>query len=315
MRTLIFGASGYIGSHVARRLVCAGHKVTAIVRSEKSAETASGTGATAHLADIDETPAMAELLLSHDAVVWVAQLMLEDERRFVEFALRALRGTGKTFIFTSGTSLLSERTNGEWIDVSYSEYESFVPRRQIAPRLAIENMVREYATRGVRALCIRPPLIWGNGGSQAIKDLYHSADATGAVCFIGRGLNVYSNVHVEDLAELFLLAVERGVPGALYHGVSGEVSFRSMAEAVAREVGVPTRSISIAESIDVWDKFTGPIVFSACSRTRSPRARAELGWRPTPERSDILEECRNPAYRDGAPRPVPAHVDQAAAPA
>ena len=311
MHILVFGASGYIGGEVAYQLVQQGHEVTAIVRSEESAEKAAWTGAKTHIAAIEPSRTMTELLLAHDGVVWCAQLLLKEENEFVRYALETLKNTQKRFIFTSGSSLLSQRTNGDWIENTYSEYESFIPRRQIAPRLAIENMVREFSAKGINAQCVRPPLVWGNGGSQIIKDLYHSAAVTGSVCYVGRGLNVYSNVHVEDLAKLYVLAIERGTPGALYHCVSGEANFRSMAEAVAARLGVPTRSISVSESIEVWDKFTGPIVFSGCSRTRAVRARAELGWRPTADKSDILEECASPLYSDAAPRITPAHVQAA----
>lgn len=311
MQVLVFGASGYIGGEIAYQLIQQGHDVTAVVRSEKSAKKAAWTGAKTHIADLEPSRSMTDLLLAHDGVIWSAQLLLEDEQEFVLYMLQTLQNTEKRFIFTSGSSLLSERTNGDWIENTYSEYDSFIPRRQIAPRLAIENMVREFSTKGLSTHCVRPPLVWGNGGSQIIKDLYHSAAVTGSVCYVGRGLNVYSNVHVEDLAKLYVLAIERGTPGALYHCVSGEANFRSMAEAVAARLDVPTRSISVAESIDIWDKFTGPIVFSGCSRTRAVRARAELGWRPTPDKSDILEECASSLYSDVAPRVTPAHVQSA----
>jgi nucleoside-diphosphate-sugar epimerase len=311
MRIFVLGASGYIGRHITARLVADGHHVTALARSAQSAAAARRAGARSVLGDIADTDELAQLIEDQDAVVWTVQLLLEEEHRVVQSLLNAMYGTGKAFIFTSGTSLLSERTNGEWIENSYAEDDSFIPRRQIAPRLAIENMVREASGRGVRAMCIRPPLVWGNGGSKVIADLYYSAAKTGSVCFVGRGLNVYSNVHVEDLADLFSRAIERGVPGALYHCVSGEMSYRSMAEAVANQLGVPTRSIDVAEAIDIWDKFTGPIVFSSCSRTRSKRARAELGWQPDSARADILEECMKVSYLSQRPRGLPAHVNPA----
>lgn len=293
MRILVFGASGYIGRHVTARLLADGHEVTAFTRSPQSAATVQQTGARVLLGSLAMIDDGQDLLNGQDAVVWITQLMLENEHRTVEKLLERMRGTGKTF--NSGTSLLSERTDGEWIEASYSEDEPFIPRRQIAPRLAIENMVRDAASHGVRALCVRPPLVWGHGGSKVIADLYHSARQTGVVCYVGRGLNVYSNVHVEDLADLYSRAVEHGVGGALYHCVSGEANYRTMADTIARHLGVPVRSISVAESIDVWDGFTGPIVFSSCSRTRSKRSRAELGWRPDHARTDILKNASIPS--------------------
>ena len=244
----------------------------------------------------------------HDAVVWAAQLMLEDEFRVSSALIDALAGTDRPLIFTSGTSLMSIPTNGDWDERSFAEDEPFEPRRQIAPRLEAEQLVRNSIERGVRGMVIRPPMIWGNGGCRLISDFHHSARVTGEVCYIGRGLNVYSNVHVEDLAELYRLALEKGRGGALYFAVSGEVSYGVIARAVADNLGVGTRSITVEEGCEIWDRFMGRIVMCSCSRQRSPRAREELGWKPREDRLDILDECRNPAYALEEERSLPSWV-------
>lgn len=45
-----------------------------------------------------------------DAVVWATQLMLDEDRAVYAAMLKALTGTDKAFVFTSGTSLLSDST-------------------------------------------------------------------------------------------------------------------------------------------------------------------------------------------------------------
>jgi nucleoside-diphosphate-sugar epimerase len=313
MNILIFGASGYIGRHITLRLLADGHRVTAFVRTEQSVASVRASGAEPLLGSLDDLAGIVPALDACDAVIWAAQLMLEHERAVTSAFLERLRGSGKAFIFTSGTSLLSERTDGDWTEKNYGEDDAFVPRRQIAPRLEIENMVRAAAAQGIRAMCVRPPLVWGHGGSRVISDLYHSARRTGAVCYVGRGLNVYSSVHVEDLARLYALVVEKGVAGALYHAVSGELNYRMMAEAIARHLGVPSRSVTVAEAVEIWDNFTGGIVMCSCSRTRSPRARTELGWAPSPRHLDILEDCVHPAYAAERERSLPPWVRTGAA--
>lgn len=305
MNIIIFGASGYIGSHAASRLLSAGHSVTAVVRRPGSVSRLESEGARVVVADLDDDQRLAEFGPGHDGIIWAAQLMLEDEGRVVGALLDNLAGTGKAFVFTSGTSLLSQRTDGDWSENTYTEEEAFPPRRQIAPRLEIESLVRAAVGRGIRGMCVRPPLVWGNGGSKVIADLYHSAVKTGAVCYVGRGLNVYSNVHVEDLAELYRLALEKGAAGALYHAVAGETAYRTIAERIASHLGVPTRGVSVSEAAEIWDRFMGPIVFSSCSRTRSPRSRSELGWAPADDRQDILDDCGHPNYRNALNRREP----------
>lgn len=314
-KVMVFGASGYVGKHVAAHLAARGYEVHGFARSESSARAVRDAGAAPVVGDLDDDAGIPALVKGYDAVVWAAQLMLEDEERVTGIMLDAMAGTDACFIFTSGTSLMSIPTGGDWDERSFAEDEPFTPRKQIAPRLAIETKIREASARGIRAMVIRPPLIWGNGGCRMIEDFYHSARATGAVCYIGRGLNVYSNVHVDDLAELYRLAIEKGKPGALYFAVSGEVSYGIMARTIADELGVPTRSVTVEEGCEIWDPFMAKIVLPSCSRQRSPRAREELGWAPRGDRLDLLEECRNPAYAEAKERELPSWVRKPKEPA
>ncbi|WP_340317905.1 NAD-dependent epimerase/dehydratase family protein [Rhizorhabdus argentea] len=312
MRVLVFGGTGYIGTYLIKELVASGNTVDAFIRRETAADAVRALGANPVLGSLDVLDDVLAGVDAVDAVIWAAQLMLEDERRVVGAMLDRLKGSGKAFIFTGGTSLLSRPTNGDWDENSYGEDDPFQPRRQIAPRLEIENMVRAASENGFRPMCIRPSLVWGNGGSQIIRDFYHSAKATGSVCYIGRGLNVYTNVHVEDVAVMYRLMLERGVAGALYHAASGEASYGVMAREIARHLGVGTRSVTIEQGIDIWDKFMAGVVLCSCSKVRAPRARSELGWAPHEDRLDILEDCLHPAYAEGD-RPSPSWVRTPAA--
>ena len=308
MRTLVFGATGYVGRHVVQRLAAAGHAVTGFARDGVGAGMVEGLGAASTIGNLDDLAATTALFDGHDAIVWAAQLMLEDERRFVDAALDALAGTGTPCRGTGGPSRIAERTDGEWSENSFAEDDPFVPRRQLAARLDTERAVRAAGDRGMRTLCLRPPLIWGNHPIKPIADLYHSARETGAVCYVGRGLNCYSSVHVEDLADLYFLALEKGSSGALYHSVSGEVNWRMMAETIGAHLGTSTRSISLDEAAALWDRFTALIVFGSCSRSRSPRTRAELGWAPRADRIDLLAECLHPRFREGGERSLSSWV-------
>jgi nucleoside-diphosphate-sugar epimerase len=309
MRTLIIGANGYVGSRLVDRFVGAGHDVSGLVRSEAAAGRMN-PAAGAILGDLDDLPATLGLLDDVDAVIFAAQLLLEPEFRTVSAMLERLEGTGKHFIFTSGTGVLSQRTGGEWSEDNFSETDIFVPSKYIGARKDTEDHVRAAADRGVKAYVVRPPLIWGHGGCPVIRHLYQSAAKTGTVCYLGRGLSLYSNVHVDDLTRLYLLVIERGVPGRLYHAVSGEANYRTLAEGVARALGIQTRSVGLEEACEIWGKATALIGFSSCSRSRAPLSRRELGWTPSPEHLDIMDEVAHPAFLSlmerGGPRPAQA---------
>ena len=118
---------------------------------------------------------------------------------------------------------------------------------------------------------------------------------TGSACYLGAGLNLYTNVHVRDLAQVYRLALEKGAPGALYHAVAGEANFRSLAEAVAEVMGCKARSVTLDEAKEIWTPFIGPLFFGVSSRSRAPRTRRELGWEP--KYLDVIDDIRNGSYR------------------
>lgn len=296
MNVLVIGAGGYLGSSIVERFLTGNHEVRGLVRNAAAAQRLRNLGATPINGDLTALDSLLPEILEADTVIYAAQLILEPEKETVSTILDALEGSGKTFIFTSGTGVLSQRTDGEWSEDTFAEDDDFIPSKYIGARRDTEDLVRLAADRGIRTMVVRPSMIWGRGGCPMIDGLYRSATATGSVCYIGRGLNLYSNVHVDDVAELFYLAVEKGTAGALYHAVSGETNFRTIADAVARALGAPTRSVNLGEAITFWDKFTALIAFSVCSRSRAVRSRSELGWRPHPDRLDILDDVNHPNY-------------------
>lgn len=296
MKTVVLGANGYIGSAVVGQLVAAGHETTGLVRSSAAAAGVKAAGAQALIGDATDHEFVTTAIHSADAVVMCAQLLLEPERHLVDTILGQLEGTGRTFVFTSGTGVLSQRTDGEWSEDTFAERDDFTPSKYIGARHETELTVQAAASRGVRSMVIRPAMVWGNGGGPMFEAFYRSA-GTGSVCYVGRGLNLYSSVHVDDVADLFVRAITAGSAGALYHAVSGETNFRTIAEAVARDLGVGTRSVNLEEAMKIWDKFTALVAMSVCSRTRAPRSRSELGWSPATERSDILDGVGHPRLR------------------
>jgi nucleoside-diphosphate-sugar epimerase len=119
-------------------------------------------------------------------------------------------------------------------------------------RVAIDDIVRGAALRGVRSAIVCPTMIYGNGlglarDSAQIPRLVALARKAGVVRHVGKGLNIWSNVHVEDVAEVFRLAFAKAPPGAFYFVENGEASYRDVCAAIA---------------------------------VRGKRTRAELGWQP-----------------------------------
>ena len=296
MRILVLGATGYLGSHIARHCRASGHQVSGLSRTSEGDRALIDHGITPLRGDLSHLDAVIDMMRQHDATIYAAQLLLQQEHDTVRRLLNAADGRGHQFIFTSGTGLLSQRTDGLWSEDSFAEDDPFEPSKYIGLRFDTENIIRRAGSSGgLRAMVIRPPMIWGHGGCGHLRMFYSDAGRTGEVGYLGQGLNLYSNVHVDDLAEVYRLALEQGSSGALYHAVAGELNNRILAEAVARDLGIEARSIDFTEGVRRWGKFETLIGMATCSRSRSPRTRRELGW--TPRHLDVLSDIGHPAYR------------------
>ncbi|HEV2652724.1 MAG TPA: NAD-dependent epimerase/dehydratase family protein [Rhizomicrobium sp.] len=301
MQVFLIGAGGYLGSALCRCFRAAGHTVVALARSQEREIAFRHDGLETIRGDLSDHEVLASSALKADATIFAAAVPFDIEMPTIRPILENLSGTKKPFILTTGTAVLSHETpHGEWREENYGEDDPFTPPAWIATRVQTENFVRSAAKSDVRAMVVRPPLIWGHGGSKQIPAIFDSVRKTGSACYIGAGLNLYSHVHVDDLADVYRLAIERGVAGALYHAVAGEANFRALAEAAAQAMGTRSRSVSLEEAKAIWGDFIGPLFFGVCSRSRAPRTRRELGWEP--RHLDAVEDVRAGSYRDAYAR-------------
>lgn len=280
MKVFVIGATGLIGSHAAKALLNAGHEVLGLARSAEAAAKLERWGMRPIEGGLDDEAALARGVAESQATIF-APAVGTAEAAAVSRLLSLMEGSGKGFVFCSGTGVLARRTAGDWDPLTVSDLDDFSPLAQLADRVAVEDAVKAASVRGVRGLVVRPPAVWTHEQPHAlVTKVIDTAREVGAACYIGRGLNMYSNVHAADLGEVFRGAVEKGEAGATYHAVAGEVPNRWIAETVGRCMGVPVRSITMDEAISVWGKFYTLIVAGVSSRSTSERTRETFGWAP-----------------------------------
>jgi nucleoside-diphosphate-sugar epimerase len=306
-KIFIIGATGYFGGVLAQHFVSEGHQVSGSARSQEAGAKLAAAGVAPVIGNLNE--AIATLLVAAeeaDVIVYTAQVEFDREPIIMEQLCQVLAGKNKTLIFTSGTGVFMKNNGGDWSSDAVAEDDPFEPSVFMLGRIKAERIVRSATEKGVRGMVVRPPVIWGPGDNGQVARVYRTVATTGAACYIGSGLAVYSNVHNADLAQLYSLAIERGVPGALYHAAAGEVPWRWIAEAVARDLGVPTRSsLSIEEAEEMFGPQSATI-YSACSRSLDVRSRTELGWKPV--HLDMLSQVGESRLRKLA-QPEPEALD------
>ncbi|KGM35833.1 NAD-dependent epimerase/dehydratase family protein [Inquilinus limosus] len=284
MTIFLTGASGYIGGAVAVRLLRDGHRIRGLLRSPERAAQLQALGIEPVIGDLSDTALLAREAEAADAVINTASA---DDRPAAEALLDALAGSGKPFLHTSGTSVVADDARGEWAsDKIYDEDTPVEPVPGKAARVAIDRLIVDAARRGVRSAVLCNSLIYGTGpglnpNSVQIPALVAQARKTGVVRPVGQGLNIWSNVHVDDMADLYALALGRAPAGAFYYVENGETSFADAAAAIARRLGLGAPQPWPADDAIAALGF-GHAVYSlgSNSRVRGKRARAELGWAP-----------------------------------
>jgi len=283
MRVFITGATGYIGGTVAVRLVARGHRVTGLARSAEKAEQLRGAGIEPIIGALDDARILADVARRTDAVINAAD---SDHRAAAEALIEALAGSGKPLLHTSGISILGDKAGGEPGDRVFDEDTPFEAAPEKAARVAIDRLVRDAARRNVRSVVLCNPLIYGRGlglhpDSVQIPALAEQARRSGTARYIGRGLNIWSHAHVEDVADLYLLALDKAPAGSFYFVENGEASFLDMAGAIASALGLgPAQSWTVDEAIAAWGYQRAVFSLGSNCRVRAGRARRELGWRP-----------------------------------
>ncbi|MFI7151859.1 NAD-dependent epimerase/dehydratase family protein [Nonomuraea sp. NPDC050022] len=289
MHVFVTGASGYIGGSVAARLIQAGHTVTGLIRDQAKAEDLARLGCRAVIGTLDDTAVLTEQAHRADGVVNAAS---SDHRGAVEALIAALAGSGKPLIHTSGSSIVGVGADGEASGTTFGEdildagsaWEPDHPIRKA--RLAIDRLVLSAAEKDVRSAVLCNSLIYGPGrglgrDSVLIAALVHQARSGGVVRHVGSGGNIWSNVHIDDMADLYLLALEKTPAGTFYFVENGEESFAAMTGAIARSLGLPGPRPWDPDSPDnVWDPQFARHALGSNSRVRGTRTRDLLGWRP-----------------------------------
>jgi nucleoside-diphosphate-sugar epimerase len=296
LKVLVIGATGFVGHGIARAFQRSGYEVYGLARSTDAGAWLTAHGVGRVDGNLDNVNALASRAGEFDVVIFAPMIPYESERATVTPLLDACERAGRTFIFTSGTGVLgSAALDGEWSQETYAEDSPFMPPPWLAMRVELEDYIRGRSAGGLRAMIVRPPLVWGHGGSKQVPAFFDSARATGQVCYVGKGLNLYSNVHVDDLSNAFVLAAEKGTPGAIYHAVGGEANFRQIAEAAAEVLKTTARSVTYEEACKVWDEVIVKFGLAVNSRSIARRTRTELGW--VPEHVDLIADIRSGSYR------------------
>ncbi len=313
MRVFITGGSGFVGGHVIERL-SPRHEVRAMARSDRSAATVRGYGATPVRCDLDAVEP--EHLAGVDAVVHCAAYVeewgtrddfwkgnVEGTTRMLDVARRA--GVGR-FIHIGTEAALFDGHDLVDIDETFP-----YPTRQrylySETKAEAERRVLAANRDGFTTISLRPRLVWGPRDTSVLPAVLRMA-REGAWAWLDGGRQRTSTVHVSNVALAVELALSAGRGGQAYfiaddgtrtmreflgaltttQGVT--LSDRSMPGAIARPLARAIEGTWRALGIRKAPPMTA-FAIAMMSRTvtvKTDKARADLGYAPAVSVADGL---------------------------
>ena len=282
MKVFVTGATGYVGSALIHELIGAGHQVLGLARSEETAQKLTAIGVEVHRGSLTDLDSLRRGAAASDGVIHTAYnhdfsayaTAGETDRQAVEALGRALIGSNRPFVITSGVTVL---TPGRIA----TETDPLDPNTASAPRIPSEEVMEVLATQGVRTSVVRlAPSVHGEGDYGFVPTLINIARDKGVSAYISDGTNRWPAVHRLDAVRLFRLALEKGTPGAKYHGVADEgIAVRDIATIIGQHLHLPIVSKAADEAADHFG-WIGAFLSVDCPAS-SARTQQQLGWHPS----------------------------------
>ncbi|OZJ03748.1 hypothetical protein BZG36_03060 [Bifiguratus adelaidae] len=326
MATKVFltGGTGFVGGSVLSRLLKTGkYTISALVRSQEKGEQLRKLGVTPILGTLEDADIITQQAYEADLVVEVASSDHMGEAKAIVAGLeKRFKETGRKgkYLQTSGTGILTTSGDGNTEEQHvYSDDNSdelnAIPTTH--PHRDIDSFIIDNAGTTYDLVIMAPPLIYGTGSgpegisnrhSIQIPTLIRGALRSGQVHRMGKGLNRWSNVHIDDLVELYALIVEKFVAGNLKHvnrdgyyfAVTGEHQWGHVAQLVADtlvKLGA-IKSNEVVETPDDDDAVAAAFGvirakydIGTNSRCVSPKS-LSLGWKPKHGADDVYADIK-----------------------
>jgi nucleoside-diphosphate-sugar epimerase len=331
-KSLVMGATGFVGSHVTRKLVERGDDVRVYLRKTSSTVAIDDLDVERCYGDLRDEAAMRAAMADRDVVYYcivdtrfylrdpapLFETNVESLRRVLDVALDAdlhrfvFCSTIGTIAIADGNEAVTEDKPFNWHGKGGGYIES---------RCAAEDLVLDYAReRGLPAvsMCVSNP--YGPLDWQPSQGLMVRMAALGKMPFYVRGASA-EVVGIEDVADAFLLAGERGRVGERYIISERYMSNRELLETAADAVGAkPPRFgmplavlyvfggiLGVASRLlrrDLPMNVIGVRLSHIMTRADHGKATRELGWNPAPTADSIRRAAKFYVDQEKAGRTV-----------
>jgi dihydroflavonol-4-reductase len=313
---LVTGATGFVGSAVARRALAAGATVRVLVRPGSDRRNLDGLKVEVAEGDLRRPESLAAALdgcralfhVAADYRFWVpdpAELYRANVDGTLALMRAAMDAGVERIVYTSSVATLGIPGNGTPGDEATPVGLAAMIGDYKRSKFLAEQGVSKLAAAGLPVVIVNPTAPVGPRDVKPTPTgrVILEAAAGRMPAFVDTGLNL---VHVDDCAEGHWLAFERGRPGERYVLGAQDLTLRQILGIVAELTGRPPPRIrlphrpmvGVAHLAERWARLTGRPPFATVDELRmakkhmffsSAKAMAELGYRPRPPRGGIAD--------------------------
>ncbi|MCS6883143.1 MAG: NAD-dependent epimerase/dehydratase family protein [Oscillochloridaceae bacterium] len=250
---LIAGASGYVGSRLAERLLSAGHRVRGLVLNPDTpvVEQLASQGMSVWIGDLTRPETLVGIAEGAEYVFNLTSCsVLESSalhRTYVSGNLNLINACERTgpiaaYVFTSNVTPYGD-AGDSWVNEDFPVAPQHLLGEVMAE--AERNIMRVARERRFPAIILRVASIYGPERDPV------TAMETGLTTIYGDGRNFVPHIHVDDLLDVLERIPLNGQPGAIYN-VGDDEPLRQieLASEIRRRLGmVPPRTFSPAAAL------------------------------------------------------------------
>ncbi len=321
MAVMVTGATGFIGTHVAKQLAARGESLHVLCRATADLTPLQGLPVTVFRGDILDRASVAACMEGCDRVFHLAAYArnwAKDGSTFSRINVGAVTNilesareqSVKKVVFTS-TNLTMSTTTGSLADESTPRTTELFTDYEVSKTLA-EKTAREYADKGVNVVIVNPSRVFGpgllsEGNSTTIMIKMYLEGKFRTI--LGSGNAVGNWAYVDDVARGHLLAMEHGRAGERYllggDNASFNEFFRMLAEVSGTKKLLFHVPAAVAFALAHTEVFGGrisshhPLISPGWVRIflhdwahSTEKSRSELGYSVTPLREALDKTVR-----------------------
>jgi dihydroflavonol-4-reductase len=317
MTVLVTGAAGFVGSAVVRALLSHGAAVRTFTRPTSDSGNLDGLASERFHGDLRDRKSLARAVEGCDAVFHVAadyRLWVPEPKEMfdnnVEGTRNVMEAAGEAgvarIVYTSSVATLGLPRDDDTADedTPATVDDMIGPYKQ--SKFKAEALVRTMiAERGLPAVIVHPSTPigpWDRRPTPTGQIIVEAASGH-MPAYVDTGLNV---VHVDDVAEGHLLALQYGKPGEHFILGGDNLSLKAILTQIAEVTGRPAPRIQVPHNVvmpiaalaEMWGRISNREPFVTLDGVRlarkkmfftSARAIRRLGYRPRPASDAIID--------------------------